>query len=831
MRFFASSLTIIALWVPNYAVAQPSRGALELQAPVLAEQNDATAIAVNPAQIALLRGWNLTYAHSRVENGPTAGTGHGAFFAMPLPFGLGWGVAVELARPDGPGGEGLSWRSPFTIALAWQYARRLSIGVSSRWFFNSDDPGINGLWAVDIGVTFRLNPIFAVAATAHSINNPIPQVMDATDAFRFSRQWSLGLLVRPARRDYLSIAAEVSYAEEWDRLTVRGIAAVRPVPGWTVRADVGWWYEGGDSGVTLALTTELALSMLTVGGGASMTGLDDGSVGFGGYSVTASLSDDGHGAVWERPRVVQIVLDDGPTTRSLAAIEHTLLRAIEDRSVRGVLLTPRRGFSASLGEIQDIRWILERVQRAGKQVACYLDDGSGSGYFLCAGADRVFVNVGGGIRVSGLRMTTLYLGDAMDRFGVQFEMIRIGDYKSSPEQLTEAGPSPETQEQTNAYLSSTYRRYIWELSQDRGVSPEAMTTAIDGGPYLADGSVEAGLVDQAIYADELEGSLEEVFGRRYLIDDDYAESLEPTKSWRGGPAVGVIHIEGNLSDGNGWDAGPEFLRSVGGRTIARAIEQARANRQIKALVLRIDSPGGSVLASDLIWRSVMKARKSMPIIASMGGVAASGGYYVASAAHKIYATPMTLTGSIGVYYGKVEVSGLMEKLGVSAFHYRRGKRAGHNDWTRPWTPEEREGIKTQVKVAYDRFLDRIVKGRESFDRPEQVDAIAQGRIWSGSKAKQIGLVDEIGGLQHAIEAAAQEAGLGRHYEVVHLPRPDRSLLERAAGWIGLSVAEREATRDNLPPPIEKALELAAPLIFAETNRTQALLPFAYEIEP
>jgi protease-4 len=222
----------------------------------------------------------------------------------------------------------------------------------------------------------------------------------------------------------------------------------------------------------------------------------------------------------------------------------------------------------------------------------------------------------------------------------------------------------------------------------------------------------------------------------------------------------------------------------------------------------------------------MRARKRLPVIASMGGVAASGGYYIASACDTIYAAPTTMTGSIGVFYGKFELSGLMEKLGVHAFHYRRGKRAGFSAWSRPWTPDEREMIRSKVQVAYDQFLDRVVEGREGFERREQVDAIAQGRIWSGSRAKQIGLVDEIGGLQHAIERAAKRAGLGRRYEVVHLPERKRGVLERAVDLLGA----RASARDALPPAVDRAMEVAAPLIYAEPERAQALLPFAVDMD-
>jgi protease-4 len=168
----------------------------------------------------------------------------------------------------------------------------------------------------------------------------------------------------------------------------------------------------------------------------------------------------------------------------------------------------------------------------------------------------------------------------------------------------------------------------------------------------------------------------------------------------------------------------------------------------------------------------------------------------------------------------------MEKLGVHAFHYRRGKRAGYNSWSRPWTDDEREMIRSKVKIAYDQFLDRVVDGRANFERREQVDAVAQGRIWSGARAKQLGLVDEIGGLQHAIELAAKRGGLGRRYEVVHMPDRKRGLLERAVDMLGVRASER----DVVPAAVDEALETAAPLLYAEPETAQALLPYAVDMD-
>lgn len=818
MRWCASLLSLSLVTLTLTAQAQPSRGGVELPVPVLAEGSDATVVALNPAQISLMRGWNLGYVHTQVAEGPRAGRGHGVFFASPLPwYGLGLGASVEWVLPQG---EGLPWRAPVTIALSWASSRRLSIGIASRWLIASGDPGLNGMWALDVGLSLRLSPYFAVAVAVHGLNNPRPQAQSPSDEERFGRNWTAGVVLRPARRDFLSLAAEVNYDETWERLSIRGVVSARPLAGWQIRAEVGGWFDDGDSGLTLSLATELAFSVFTLGGGASVWDLS-GEPAYGGFSAYATVSDDGHGVLWEPRRVVQLILDDDLTSRELAALEHTLMRAAADPAVHGVLLMPRSGFEGTLGQIQSVRWVLNRVQRAGKPVTCYLEEGSSSGYYLCAGADRVLVNVGGGVHLSGLRMTTLFLGDALSRLGVRFEMIRVGEYKSAPEALTQDGPSEETREATEAYLASSYRRWIWDLAHDREVSTDRMIEIVDQGPYLAEEGVEASLVDGAIFADELDEALEEVYGRRVSLDDGYTDSPERRRAWRGGPAVAVVHIDGNLVDGESFQGGPDWLRRTGARTVGRALEAVRMSRRVKAMVLRVDSPGGSVLASDVIWRQVRRVSKVMPTVASMGGAAASGGYYVASAADEIYAAPATLTGSIGVYFGKIEVSGLLEKIGVRPFHVRRGRRAGYQHWSRPWTEDEREALAVKVQSYYNQFLDRVVEGRSNFKTRDEVDRVARGRIWSGSQAKRLGLVDEIGGLQHAIERAAERAELGEDYEVIHLPRPQRGLLERALDYLGFNAAEAE----SLPPAMQEALEAAGPMIYAEPDRAQALLPY------
>ncbi len=323
--------------IPSVVFSQPNRGGVELSLPILAEQNDATSVAVNPAQVGLMRGWNLAFAYAESEEGLSEGRGAGVFFASPIAFGLSLGVGIEWTQPQEADGKTLPWRSPITLVTSWQHGHRFSLGVATRWIACSGDLGLNGLFAVDLGLTLRLSPYFAIALTGHGLNNPQARTTNLSDIQRFGREWSVGIVARPLFRDYLSLAAETTYAEERNRIMLRGIIAVRPVPGWRLKAEVGSWFDEDENGLDLSFATELAFSLFTVGGGARLAGVEDGTLGFGAFMINASIGDDGHGVLWERRRVVQLVLSSNLTTRSLAHVEETLLRAARDPSVYGIL--------------------------------------------------------------------------------------------------------------------------------------------------------------------------------------------------------------------------------------------------------------------------------------------------------------------------------------------------------------------------------------------------------------------------------------------------------------------------------------------------------------
>jgi protease-4 len=317
-----------------------------------------------------------------------------------------------------------------------------------------------------------------------------------------------------------------------------------------------------------------------------------------------------------------------------------------------------------------------------------------------------------------------------------------------------------------------YDRVIADLSRDFEIPRRRARALVDGGPYVTPEAVELGLVDGAADELDLEQTLEDAFGGRYARQ--VAPSPSESRRWGGGARVGVVVIDGDIVDGDNVDIPLLELHMSGGRTVTRAIDRLAADPTVAAIVLRVDSPGGSALASDQIWRAVVRARRRKPVIASMGALAASGGYYVACAAEEIWADPSTLTGSIGIFFGKADVSPLAARIGVSIEEYGRGRHAGLESIYRPFTAEERALVADKIRIWYRLFLRRVAAGRDM--DVEAVHAIAQGRVWSGDAALRVGLVDRLGGFGSALARARELADLDADAPTMVVP-------VRPTGWL------------------------------------------------
>jgi protease-4 len=406
------------------------------------------------------------------------------------------------------------------------------------------------------------------------------------------------------------------------------------------------------------------------------------------------------------------------------------------------------------GRIEELRAALARL-RERKPVLAYLTGGGTREYWLATAATAIAMPPGSILEVNGISTSNLYLKEALARLGVAFEVVTAGAYKSAPEPLVRTGPSPETREATNALLDDVFGRLVNDVAAARRLPPERVRELVDQGLLGSAEAKEAGLVDEVLWPDQAEELVRRLARSRLRVAGRYRP--EPTRiaqRWGTPPIIEIVRIQGAIVGGRSRRGLAEL---VGAETVAAQLRRAAADRNVKAIVIRIESPGGDGLASDLIWREVVRARERKPVVASMGDVAASGGYLAAVGANAIVAEPSTLTGSIGVFVVKPDLSGLLAKLGVGREAWARGETAQLASTTKPWTEKERRAVEREIESFYRQFVDRVAEGRRL--PRAQAEAAAGGRVWTGRQAVERGLVDALGSLRDAVALAAERARL------------------------------------------------------------------------
>ena len=504
-------------------------------------------------------------------------------------------------------------------------------------------------------------------------------------------------------------------------------------------------------------------------------------------------------------------LSDGPLTlhQTIDAID----RATADPRV-GAIVARVATDTVPLTSAQELRAAIDRARRAGKLTVAHADDLGGSGpgnvaIYLAAGFDQSLLMPLGGAGLTGISVEVPFVRDLLDTVGIQPEVSKRGQYKSAPETFTERDFTPASRTMNEAIAQGLYDQLVAGVAQGRALPPDEVKRLIDGGPYTAKEAIAARLVDKLANWDEVKGLVEARLGRGVteVTGRDYLAATEPAaKSDQ--PRIAVIYATGPIVDAR---SDGSLEREIVGQDLAKTIDDAVEDDKIKALVLRIDSPGGSVIASALIGRSVERARDAgKPVVVSMGETAASGGYWIAAQAKAIVAEPGTLTGSIGIFAGKPVLQAMWRKIGVSWGTVQRGRNAGMWTVNAPFDSGEKTRFEAGIDAGYDAFLQLVAKGR-GMD-PKAVDAIAQGRVWLGSEAVKNGLVDRLGGLDSAMVIARQAIGLSPEAQVtvVRLPHPP-STLETLKRLISGGPFGQDAVmaRIGLGPVAEKFAAIAA----------------------
>jgi protease-4 len=433
----------------------------------------------------------------------------------------------------------------------------------------------------------------------------------------------------------------------------------------------------------------------------------------------------------------------------------------------------------------------------------------------------------------------MFFRGSLDKLGIYPDMYQIGKYKSAGDIFTRKEMSEAHREAVNSLLEDLYARYVDTIAKARGKSPEETRALIDNAPYNAAQAKQVGLIDGAAFRDEVEKELKAKLGYKDTEDlpiargSQYREISPESLGLNKGEKIAIIYGTGGIGSGSS-DNSPSGEQSIGSATMTKAFKDAAADKTVKAIVLRVDSPGGSGLASDIIWQSVESAKQKKPVVVSMSDVAASGGYYISAGAHKIIAQPSTITGSIGVVAGKPVVKGLYDWLGVSNEYVLRGKNAGMFRETEKFSDTERQKFEEWINSTYyEQFVPKVASGRGK--NAEYIDSVGQGRVWTGLQAKDRGLVDEFGGLERAIEVAKELAKIpaDKGVQRVIFPYPRTFLQQLLSGTSddpNTQTEQQRAVIATMPEDVRRAFRYLALLDRMKDGESMFLMPFDIRIK-
>lgn len=833
-------------------VEEPT-GGVHLPSAPLAGQFDATAVTVNPAGLGLLESSSFTLALdlAREEGASRSGPGGGLYYAAKLggrvlPK-LGYGLSVEWLRP--PRAElipdpGTATR--LTNSFALPMGANASLGFGWHHFY--DEIGtLDGLDTYDLGWTQRFGSKWAAGIVVRDLGAP------KVDGKTVQRRYEAELVSRPLGTDRLDVSVGGRFGE-----TDVDFENGRSIDGWLkwsarLARGIYWRGELGTESITRVTTTGTAASEEHLRDYRLSTGLEfsfgslgttaygtvlrdaDGETKATGGTLVARISRVHVPSVLPRgKRIERLDLKGSIGQRRLTSIVTRLNRMAKDDDVVGVVVN-LDSTSGGWATLHEVRAGLVDVRASGKKVFAFMVAGDTRQYFLASAADKIYVDPAGGVYLQGISATSLYFKGLFDKLGVKAQFEKIEEYKSAPEAYTRSGPTPTAFGMRNELYDSIYGTLVADIAKSRGLSEKRVRTLIDNGPYTA-GDLEKlpDLVDGVLIADDLGEAIAKEMGGHYRFGSAPTERRE---RWDR-PKVAVIYLTGDIVGGKSRTIPLMNRKLVGGQTIAKAVERARLDRNIDAVVLRINSPGGSALASEVMAREIKKLRGVKPIICSMADLAASGGYFAAAYCDHIFADAMTITGSIGIFNGTFDISGLLSKFGLSWTTYKRGEHSDFGSMFRSMEEKERRLMKEKLHYFYGRFIGAVSEGR-GMSR-DDVDKVGRGHVWTGAQSIRINLVDELGGLVDAIDYAKKEAGIGDDLaSLVMLPKVQQSLLGKVLGGPLGSAAEiqEDRTMKELAPVLKlmgllpgtmarDLLEAIPGSIWSEPGSVQARLPFA-----
>jgi protease-4 len=733
-----------------------------------------------------------------------------------ITYGFSWQSVVaptSWTGPAPPGRPSYSYDATYFLNGIGVGTNRLSIGWTVASITWARTPENQGTTTHHVGINLRPSRFAALGLVLHDVFEPAGR----SELERFSRSTDGEIALRPLGDWRLELAAGAMVGDDGAQklLDWRGRALWRPLPGVTLFGVVESVQRSfgavdaplsRDTRVMAGLSLDLRLGQRQETAGASYAALTS-SKGTGspyaGSSVFVHVSDESYPSFVEPVRFERVEIEGEIDDRKhLATLLH-LEELARGGEVRGVVLVVGDS-SLAWGRTEELREAIARLRARGKRVVVYLKDAGMRQYYLACAGERVLLHPTASLRLRGIAALQLYTRNLLDRLGVGVQVLQFEEYKSAGEMFARTGPTEAAREETLAYLGDVHARFAATVAEDRQIPPDRLREMLDRPGMTPPEAQRERLIDDIGYEDQMDGVISRLLGFPVAVSRVRAAARRPTQ-WAA-PQIAVVHISGEIIDRPA--DGGLIASALGAGDIADSIRAARESPRVRAIVLRVDSPGGMVQPSEEIGREVELTRGKKPIIVSFGDVAASGGYWVSTAADQIFAPPSSLTGSIGVVGVRFDLSGLAAKLGVTSETVKIGSHADADNPLRAWTTEELSANHDEMKYVYERFVERVATGRHL--PVEAVRQIAGGRIWSGEQASRRGLVDRLAGLGAALEEAKRRSGLPDRtaVQVISLPLDRSNVVQQLIGDAAPLPAQAA-----LPAPLRAVLAAVPPVVF------------------
>ncbi len=797
----------------------------------IVSDEDSSSIVLNPANLALMPSWDLRWqAVFLDESAMVPWQGHAFGLGTPIELlNLGLGLRLDLLDPPAQNPfsrfgnrSNYAW---LTSALAYAPNDSVALGASFQRSY-SENPLLDAQSTWSVGYTVRPMNQFGLAVVGHDLNAPTNGSGGHVD-----RSYDIGLALRPFTSRGFELGLEGKYVDAYDPYWIPRATLGIDIPELgRLRGDFSLADpdESGSRERSWRAAVQMAFAFNDVGGTLEVAGGSTFGSGLGrsasraaGHNLITDVAFRGaREPIGTEPAAyaLRLRMEETPGVRAHVALLRRLWQIADDEPrVAEVVLELRTSPASSFAHVAELRDALWYLRKRGKRVLCHLEDADGASLYLCSAASRILVNPAGGIRFAGLKARYFYIKSLLDKLGIRADFIRIGPHKSAPEMFMRDGSSDVAREDKIDLLQQFERHFVQGVAVGRNQTPEKVREGIARGPFLAAEAKAAGFVDGVAFDDQLEAEAGKLAGYPLKLIDDDRRVQRAGRNFGNGKRIGIVYVDGDMVDGRSQSIPFLGVKLAGSYTIADSIKQLREDPRVGAIVMRIETGGGSSMAADVIWREVQLARAVKPVVVSMGSAAASAGYYIATPATRIYANSLSITGSIGVFYGKADVSELMRKLGVSVEVFKTSPKADVESLFRPFSPEERVELEKKVGQFYDTFLTRVAQGRRM--TKSAIDAVGQGRVWTGEQALARKLIDEIGGLRQALEEARRLADLPSDAPIVELPVESNFL----GKVIGMASAHASEKTPVLPGQLLEFARALAPFAVHPPDSPQARL--------